>query len=82
MAAQEGDLHVVREDHHTIENAFLSYENEEPPTEQTRRDLVAYVMTQVVRHHVGEEQYMYPAVREMLSEGDVIADRELRQRST
>ena len=32
---------------------------------------------ELVRHSVAEEEYLYPAVREHLEEGDVLADKEL-----
>ncbi len=35
------------------------------------------VITEVVRHSVTEEQYLYPAVREKVPEGDALADRQI-----
>lgn len=38
--------------------------------EQERRDLADTVITEVVRHSVAEEMYVYPAMREHLPDGD------------
>ncbi|MEU8435652.1 hemerythrin domain-containing protein [Streptomyces sp. NPDC029216] len=44
---------------------------------EERRGLADLLTIELVRHSVAEEQYLYPAVREYLDEGDLIADKEL-----
>lgn len=41
------------------------------------RELVDEVTIELVRHSVAEEQYLYPAVREHVEDGDRIADKEI-----
>jgi hemerythrin superfamily protein len=44
-----------------------------------KRDLVEHVITELVRHSVAEEQYLYPTVRRVLPNGDQLADHELKE---
>lgn len=67
---------IIIDDHRTIEQAFRELETGSGPP-QHRRALADHVITQLVQHAVAEEQYMYPAVREFLDDGEVVADREL-----
>jgi hemerythrin superfamily protein len=42
-----------------------------------RRDLADHLTTELVRHSVAEEQYLFPAARRALPDGDHVADREI-----
>ncbi|WP_028800044.1 hemerythrin domain-containing protein [Streptomyces sp. 142MFCol3.1] len=44
---------------------------------QQLRDLIDEVTIELVRHSVAEEQYLYPAVRDHVENGDRLADKEL-----
>jgi hemerythrin superfamily protein len=81
MAIQQTDLiDDIITDHREVENAFKQIEN----TQDTgiRRQLVAQVVTKLVRHSVAEEQYLYPITRRVLPDGDEIADHELDEHAT
>jgi hemerythrin superfamily protein len=59
----EGDLvAVLTDDHRAVDSAFEKYESGALSDEQ-RRDLVDHIITELVRHSVAEEQYLYPAAR-------------------
>lgn len=62
-------------DHREFETIFKAIENSTDP--QHRRDLVDHVIAELVRHSVGEEQYLYPAARRVL--GDEEVDHELKE---
>ncbi|MEU9487495.1 hemerythrin domain-containing protein [Streptomyces decoyicus] len=63
-------------DHREVEELFTQFEDA-PPGSEARRRLVDALTIELVRHSVAEEQYLYPAVREHLEEGDALADKEL-----
>lgn len=67
-------------DHREVEEIFARIQ---PMTGQGQelRDLVDEVTIELVRHSVAEEQYLYPAVREYVEDGDRIADKELEDHS-
>ncbi len=44
-----------------------------------RQQLVEQVTIELVRHSVAEEQWLYPAVRQLVADGDTIADKELAE---
>ncbi|MFF3565384.1 hemerythrin domain-containing protein [Streptomyces sp. NPDC002574] len=48
-----------------------------PKGDKERRRLADEVTTELVRHAVAEEMYLYPAVREHVPGGDALADQEL-----
>ncbi|OBF41683.1 hemerythrin [Mycobacterium sp. ACS1612] len=64
-------------DHREVEAVFE--ELERGGDGQNRRELVEHVITELVRHSVGEEQYVYPTARRVLDDGDKIADHELEE---
>jgi hemerythrin-like domain-containing protein len=79
MATGNGDLiNVITADHREAENIFQELETGTGGPEH-RRDLADHVIAELVRHSVAEEQYMYPAAREALSNGDEVADHELQE---
>jgi len=71
-------ISVIVTDHREVEAIFTELESREGSPEH-RRDLVDHVIAELVRHSVAEEQYMYPAAREALPDGDEIADHELEE---
>ncbi len=64
-------------DHREVEEIFKELESRESP--DTRRQLVEHAITELVRHSVGEEMYLYPSTRKVVPDGDKIADHELKE---
>lgn len=76
--SQEHDVvDQIITDHREVEAVFD--ELERGADGQKRRELVEHVITELVRHSVGEEQYVYPTARRVLDDGDKIADHELKE---
>ena len=67
-------------DHHEFEDVFKELEKHEAAA-QHRRDLVEHVIAGIVRHAVSEEQYVYPAARRVLENGDEIVEHEIEEHS-
>ncbi|MFF8902902.1 hemerythrin domain-containing protein [Streptomyces lydicus] len=63
-------------DHREVDELFEQFDDA-PPGGKDRKRLVDALTIELVRHSVAEEQYLYPAVREHLEEGDALADKEL-----
>ncbi|RCW46241.1 hemerythrin HHE cation binding domain-containing protein [Halopolyspora algeriensis] len=85
MATPEGPstqrqslVDVIIADHRAVDEVFGQLETGSGSDEH-RRQLVEHVITELVRHSVAEEQYLYPAAREKLSDGDHVADREVEE---
>jgi hemerythrin superfamily protein len=77
MAEHRPDDDVIAElvtDHREVEEMFVRLEGELPPDE--RQTILEHVITELVRHAVAEEAWLYPAVRDRLPDGDAIADKE------
>jgi hemerythrin superfamily protein len=64
-------------DHREFESVFTEIETGGDPRSQP--DLVEHVIAGIVRHAVAEEQYLYPAARKALPDGDEVADHELKE---
>ncbi len=78
-ATHQGDLiDVLITDHRNVEQAFTDYERGGLSDEQ-RKQLVDHIITELVRHSVAEEQYLYPAARETLQDGNEMADHEISE---
>lgn len=63
-------------DHGEVEELFGKIESL-PAGNAQRKKYADQAVIELVRHSVAEEAYLYPAVREMLPDGDSIADKEL-----
>jgi hemerythrin superfamily protein len=74
---QPGLIDAIVTDHRAVESVFA--EIEASGDSRHRRDLVEHVITELVRHSVAEEQYLYPTAREVLPDGDEVADHELAE---
>ncbi|MEW2413002.1 hemerythrin domain-containing protein [Streptomyces sp. NPDC046866] len=73
---------VVREltaDHDEVRDFFARLATEKDPGRC--REIADQLTIELVRHSVAEEQYLYPAVREHLDGGDLIADKEIADHS-
>jgi hemerythrin superfamily protein len=79
MVAEETDMiSVLVQDHHLVEQLFAELERGEGDPSH-RRSLADRMITELVRHSVAEEEYLYPATRDALPGGDALADGELRE---
>jgi hemerythrin superfamily protein len=63
-------------DHREVDELFAQIEIQ-PVGDHRRRELADEMTAALVRHSVAEEQYLYPAVRERVEDGDAVADKEL-----
>jgi hemerythrin-like domain-containing protein len=63
---------VLRSDHAAIKRALVDLRTNGDPHETG--DLFEQLTADIVRHFVAEEQYLLPAVREHVPEGDAISD--------
>ncbi|NIH79471.1 hemerythrin domain-containing protein [Amycolatopsis viridis] len=71
-------ISVIISDHRHVERVFTELEAG-TGTPEHRRDLADHVIAELVRHSVAEEQFMYPAARKYLENGDQLADHELEE---
>jgi hemerythrin superfamily protein len=78
MAADHNLIDVIVTDHREVESAFGELESGELAADR-RQQLVEHVITELVRHSVAEEMFMYPAARKHLSDGDKLADHEISE---
>jgi hemerythrin superfamily protein len=69
---------LLIEDHREIEDLFAELEGGEGTPEQ-RRQLANVMIAQLVRHAVAEEEFVYPAARRALPDGDQLADQEIAE---
>ncbi len=71
-------IRLLKTDHREVEAMFAELETVTRDPE-TRKDLADKVIMELIRHAVAEEQYLYPAVRKALPNGDEVADHELEE---
>lgn len=64
-------------DHREVEDFFRRIEAM-PSGHKDRKNLIDQMTIELVRHSVAEEQYLYPAVREHVSNGGAMADKEMK----
>ncbi|GII94544.1 hemerythrin domain-containing protein [Sinosporangium siamense] len=72
-------ISVLTQDHREVEEMFAELERIGTGDLERRQKLTEKVIIELVRHSVAEEAYLYPAARELLPDGDEIADRELAE---
>lgn len=68
-------LGLLMHDHREVENLFQQIEGADDA--QTRRELADQVTAELVRHSVAEEMHLYPTVRDVLPDGDAVAEDEV-----
>jgi len=78
MAEQSNLIDVLVADHHEVEEMFTELESGTIDVAR-RTELRDKVITELVRHSVAEEQYLYPTARKALPGGDQLADREIEE---
>jgi hemerythrin superfamily protein len=74
--AQDDLVSVITRDHRAVELIFAELQLGKG-TPQHRRDLADHMTTELVRHSVAEEMYLYPAARRSFPDGDQVADHEI-----
>jgi len=74
-------ISLLVNDHREVERMFHQLENTARGDGETHRTLSTQVIAELVRHSVAEEQYLYPAVRKVVPDGDEIADHEIEEHS-
>ncbi|HZG05884.1 MAG TPA: hemerythrin domain-containing protein [Streptomyces sp.] len=80
--AHGGDIiHELTTDHREVEELFGRIEAL-PAGDERRKEYADQAVRELVRHSVAEEQYLYPAVRDFLPDGDEVADKELEDHAT
>jgi hemerythrin superfamily protein len=73
----EDMITVLVTDHREVEDIFTQLEQQSGQTGEDIENLATQVVAELVRHSVAEEAYLYPTTREVLPDGDAIADREI-----
>jgi hemerythrin superfamily protein len=73
-------IDILVEDHREVEELFRELERPAADAERLEQ-LLTVAIAELVRHSVAEEIYLYPAAREVLPDGDSIADREIAEHS-
>ncbi len=69
---------LLVDDHREVERLFAELESGAGGSGH-RRDLADAVTAELVRHSVAEEQYLYPAARQYLTDGDAVAEHEIAE---
>jgi hemerythrin superfamily protein len=78
MAEETNLIDVLVHDHREVEDMFTELEGGTIDAAR-RAELRDKVITELVRHSVAEEMYLYPATRKVLPGGDQLADREIEE---
>lgn len=79
MTEAKDMVSVLVKDHQEIKQFFK--EIEAAPDAKSRRDAADKLTAEVVRHSIAEEMYLYPAARDVLSDGDRLVDEEIKEHS-
>lgn len=73
-----GLISVLSEDHRRLEGIARDYERG-AFGERGPRDLVAHLITELVRHSVADERYVYPLVKQVLPDGEKLGEQEIQR---
>lgn len=76
MGSRSGMIEVLTADHRKIQRLFDRIRSSQPGSNE-RKTLAEQVSIGLVRHSVAEKEYLYPAVRRFMVDGDAWADRGL-----
>ena len=80
MADDQDVVGVLTHDHREVQELFAEVEITTDPGKL--RKLTDQIITELTRHSVAEEQYLYPAVRDHIPGGDKLADKEIEDHNT
>lgn len=64
---------LLKADHKSVERLFKQFEKAGPTAEQTRRKIADAIIRELSVHAAIEEQYFYPAVRELVPDEEDLA---------
>jgi hemerythrin-like domain-containing protein len=68
-------MEMLMEDHRKVQKMFKQFEKlKDQDDEQSKRDLVEQTCAELKVHTAIEEEIFYPAAREALEEGDLVAE--------
>jgi hemerythrin superfamily protein len=71
---------ILTTDHREVEQMFAELEKLRGTGDHDRiREVTEKVITELVRHSVAEEAYLYPATRTLIPGGDALADQEIAE---
>lgn len=73
-------IEELKADHREVEAMFDTIKAV-PAGDARRREIADEFTIELVRHSVAEEMYLYPAVREHVASGDMMADKEIEDHS-
>jgi hemerythrin superfamily protein len=73
-------IEELKADHREVEAMFNTI-NAMPMGDPRRREIADEFTIELVRHSVAEEMYLYPAVREHVTGGGPVADKEIEDHS-
>ena len=76
MAHAQDVVDVLTHDHREAEEMFADIEI--TTDAEKLREITDQVTTELSRHSVAEEQYLYPAVRDRVPGGDALVDKEIK----
>ena len=62
---------LLKNDHKTVEDLFQRFEKLGPRAHKTKQDVVERIIRELSVHAAIEEMFFYPAVRQVVEEGDV-----------
>ncbi len=71
-------IEILVNDHRRVETLFVELETGAGDPDH-RHAVIDVIIAELVRHAVAEELYLLPVARELLPDGDRIADRELKR---
>jgi hemerythrin-like domain-containing protein len=73
---------VLTQDHREVEQMFGEFDQTPATDLQGRRVLADRIITELVKHSVAEEQYLYPAARELIPNGAGLVDEDLKEHAS
>ncbi|WP_175412496.1 hemerythrin domain-containing protein [Streptomyces sp. TRM64462] len=79
MANGGNVIQELTTDHREVDRLFEQIQS--APGGDRKRQLADQLTMELVRHSVAEEEYLYPAVRRHVDDGDDIADKEIADHS-
>ncbi|MDD7965277.1 hemerythrin domain-containing protein [Actinomycetospora lemnae] len=72
-------IDLLSAEHREVERLFAELEARFGSSASEVEDTAREVVTRLVQHSVAEEVHLYPLVREVLDDGDALADREIAE---
>jgi hemerythrin superfamily protein len=72
-------IDVLAAEHREVEALFAELEARFGASGPDVEDIAQRVVTRLVQHSVAEEVHLYPLVREVLDDGDALAEREIAE---